>query len=760
MRNSSKLKFIRKSQGLKKFKLISTLNLTLLISPTYAEESSVQAACEVASLSIQNIQNKIFEMKVPNGEQTYLDLLKQRDALSGKKVMIETLLNLWDQYYNYLGENENYKNTPEEVKNSVSGLMDLRNLIANNEQSVQKYQLLTDVFNTINPEELVGKDAQENFNILKASLQEKCSSGNNHLMYCQIANNAAGDGIDLWQVIQPGAPITPETSSRQAMLQKFLDVSSDAVGYENLGWFKNLSSMYVDNEELRYDLVGNGNLSQSVVSTLDQVVAKCREQALLSNGRVNCMSSDLKEILDDGESSPQLSQIQSYLGSEVKSAQDLVDKYLQNVNLVSHAHEEIAGGTIDKFKELAQRRAEITANLTTADLKITQNAEAAKDSISKAAAIEVAKMAKHFKVLKNSDQLYRNYKNDPHSPIQDLATMANTELDKVMRMFPGFSGGNVQLFFNAPDHNSSEANATTIGIRPDAIFDFFKNSNLTKDRLAQLLSESLGENGTLDEQIAKIDQNLAYFKNNSEYNLLDGLKTFAWKDATDKCNGISLLKTTQESNSQCVAENYSEVDNLLKVGNKIVSYQNNFENEATLNEIYDNCEKTKSSYPELYAKNYSSICNEVYQKRREVAKIEEHYSAPRVRERLRTTTYYDDEGEKALYTYKSKSWAQILPGALSMAMPAGLQLGKTWSNTPAIRAQMLGATTFAKQRYRYMEQQYYQGVNYCNSTMTCYYNSQYQSFLPTYSYGSLGTFGTSVTNGTNLFTNNSTILSQ
>jgi len=63
---------------------------------------------------------------------------------------------------------------------------------------------------------------------------------------------------------------------------------------------------------------------------------------------------------------------------------------------------------------------------------------------------------------------------------------------------------------------------------------------------------------------------------------------------------------------------------------------------------------------------------------------------------------------------------------------------------------MFGLTTYMKNRYNYMQSQYNQGVTICNNTLSCYYNSQYQAFLPSYGTGGISNYGTSA------FTSNST----
>ena len=719
---------------------------------TNSETPETKSDCEVANEQIAHIQKKLFDMKDPSGDQTYLDLLRERDELSSRKVMLETLVNLWDQYYDYLNDSENLRNTSPEARNSISGLMDLRNLITNNGQAVQKYQLVTDVFNSINPDEINGASAQENFSLLKNRLMQSCSNGQEHLMHCQMAINAQKDGINIWDNIQPGRPPSTTASSREAMLHKFIEVSSTALGNETLGWFKNISSMFVDNESLRYDMVGNGDLSQSVVSTLDRVVEECRKQALLTDSAVNCMNKDLSDILPEGQSFDHLSFIQSSLGQEVTTAQGLVNKYLQNVERVSSAHEEIAGGTIDRFTELAVRRHEISAQLATADTTLSRSSHNAQQDLINASAIEVTKLAKHVKILKKNDQLYRNYEEDPTDP-KNLAQEANKELRDILALFPGNHSEVENLFFNAASNDRS--GESTLGVRPEKLFAFFRNNNISKVQLQNILNR--GINGkSLEENIADIDKKLEAFNSNPEHQVLEGLKVFAWKKSIDKCRGSSQFQMSEMSNSECVESNFSEVDNLLKVGNQIISYQTNQENQYNINNLNDSCEELSRNQADLYRQSYSEICTEVDLKRREIAKEEEYLSDRKVTQRMRRNIRYDPSGREKLYEYQSKSWAQIFPGALQNAMPAGMQLGQTWANTYNIKSQMLGYTTYAKNRYNYLEQQYNQGVAICSTTMSCYFNSQYQAFLPSYGGGlSTNNFGSGA-----FTTNSSTFFAQ
>lgn len=728
------------SKGLKEIVFISAFYSLLFCSWASADDSlSDKSSCEISHEQIQSVQFKIFEMKEPGGEETYLNLLKERDVLNSKKVMIETLISLWDKYNNYLRANHNFAGMSQNARNSVQGLLDLRSLIANNEQSVQKYQLVSDVFSSIDPEEVKGNNAEENFNLLKNKLMNNCQAGQSHLMYCEIARKASEDGIDIWSNIQAGSPPPSNASGREVMLHKFIEVSSTALGNENFGWFRNLSSMFVDNEELRYDLVGNGDLSQSVLATIDQITATCREQALLTESRVNCMSQDLTEIAPQGSSFDYVSHIQSHLGSQVRTPQDLMDKYLENVNRISHAHEEIAGGTIDKFANLAEQRNLIVSNLAAADGLLSQSAHASKENLRNQAAIEAVKMGSHFSTLKKSDRLYRTYKNSETSS-RSIAQMANDELKDILNHFSDGDSSLNDMFFNASTGNDN--GETTLGIHPEKLEAFFRNNTLTKEKLNSLLKNGFSGNRSLDDEIAAIDRRLESFNQNPEFELLEGIKSFAWKQAMENCKGDSQFNIREIDNSQCITdENFSPVDNLLEMGNQLVGYQNNQQEELNLNTLYDNCQSLREDQLELYSSQYAKVCNEIRVKRREVARAEEYYSDRARRERFRNNRRYDSDGENVVAQYRSKSWAELLPGAIQHAMPAGMRLGQTWANTYGIKSQMLGYTTYAKQRYRYLEQQYNQGVSICNTTMSCYFNSQYQAFLPTYG-GGVNSFGT------------------
>ncbi len=761
--------------GMKKSKpLVGNLITSYLIlfflvfsHPLHAQQSSTQADsaepkaaetdCETTHKQIYSIQKNIFHMKANKGEgkNTYLELLKERDQLNSRKVMIKTLIGLWNQYNGYLVDSADYNTTPENTRRSLKGLTDLRGLIANNSQAVQKYQLMTDVFKEIDPSSINGQTAEENFNLLKTKLQESCVGDKDHLMHCDMASSASKDGINIWDTMQPGTPPPASASGRQAMLHKFIETSSAALGFENFGWWRNLSSMFVDNESLKYDLVAKGNLSQSVVSTLDIVIAECRKQTLLSEGSVSCMEKDLSEIVPTANNYDYVSHIREYLGSDVKNAKDLMDKYLENSQKISTAHEEIAGGTIDKFKALTEERIRINHNLNLADSLMSQDAERARENVTKAAALEVAKLSRSLNALRKNDKLYAIYDSDEEkdqSPDEDssIGAKANKELVDILRVFSPtteFDG----LFINAGEEGRGNNRNTILGMNPDKLFELFKDANITKAKLEKLLLDDPEMGKGLNSQIADIDRKLAEFKQNPEFNILQRLKNFAWKKAQDKCVGSQRERAKEFNNTKCIAdENFSEVDKLLSVGGEILSYQNNLETDLDINALEQSCKQLRSSNPDTF-KNYRDMCNEVNDMQKEIAARQEYFSKEQVHQRARVSTGNRD-GRK-FYSYKKKSWAEIMPGALRLAMPAGMQLGQTWVQTTAVKSQMLGVTTYAKARHRYLENQYNQGVAMCNTTMSCYFNAQYQAFLPSYGNG-IGNVGSSA------FTTNSTFFAQ
>lgn len=460
------------------------------------------------------------------------------------------------------------------------------------------------------------------------------------------------------------------------------------------------------------------------------------------------MSQDLSEIISSDSSFDHVAHIQKHLGSETRTAQDLVRRYLENVDRVSNSHEEVTGGTIDKFEQLALRRDNIQNQLAGADQVLEDTSSDARSNINREAAIEVAKMTRHFKVLQQSNKLYQNYDtSDSGSGPSTIASAANSELGFLLNLLQGDDQRKSReiedMFFTTQDSNGEFA----IGVNPDKLDAFFESSTLGPEKLKDILNNGTSGEKSIEDQIAEIDKKLEEIKENPEYDVLEGLKAFSWKSIKDYCTGNDALNPRKINNSQCVEEDFSQIDNLLEVGNQIISHQSNQEDRFNLNAVNDSCTKLRNHDRELFNSNYSEICSEVASKQVEMAKANEYYSNDARRERFRRQVNYDSSGENPISEYKSKSWAQLLPGALTHAMPAGMRLGQTWVNTYGIKSQMLGYKTYAENRYNYLEQQYNQGVAICNTTMNCYFNSQYQSFLPSY--------GGGVTNlGTGAFTPN------
>lgn len=701
----------------------------------YNKKLTKAETCKNAKKQVNSIQNSLFSLGPK--KETYLDLLKQRDQIMGKKVMIEAMLNIWDKYNSYLDANDKYNLTPASVKKSLKGLTDLKALLSNgNPQSIQKYQLMSDVFKGIDVTGIKGDDAQKNFNELKRRLKESCNEENHsQLMYCDTTQSD-------WDTFQAGQP-PAKPGSPQAMLHKFLEVSSVAFGHEAMGWFRNLSTMFVDNNSLKYDKVGDGKLSKNIVQVLDSAIKVCRAQQLNPNPnpKTNCMTQDINNYISEDV----LTEIKSKFGKTKMNAQDIVNQYLANSAHVAQANEEATGGLISKFTAIAQQNANYNAsqnNDKTNNLK--KDIAKAKDNFYRQSALDIAQLSRHLNILKRNDKLYKQYSNKGQGYDGSTAKKANEQLNKIFKSIdPDYEQLDI---FKADDLGG-------LSFDKSKLFKMLKENKISKEKLNSLLQ---GDPESVNDKLAQIDAKLAKLKKSTEFNLLEGLKTFAWKEVAHKCASSSNPnhKMTIVDNANCAATaTFSEVHKLIKFGNDYLTYQDNSSDEIHWNAINDNCQKMQKEQPKRYKdQHYSLLCHEAYDKMKAIAAHNEYYSREKVKERASVNTIW--ENGKKVSSYRSKSWLELMPGALTMAMPAGIQLGSTWVKTQGVKNQMFGLTTYMKNRYNYMQGQYNQGVQMCNQTLSCYYNSQYQAFLPSYTTGGVTNYGTSS------FTTNSTFFHQ
>ena len=98
---------------------------------------------------------------------------------------------------------------------------------------------------------------------------------------------------------------------------------------------------------------------------------------------MDCLKRDLSEVLAENGKGVYLEKIQTTLGPEVKSASDLLNKFLENAGTLKAAHEEFTGGVISDFAKLVENKDKYASDIDSFGEEAKANREAAQEELSR-----------------------------------------------------------------------------------------------------------------------------------------------------------------------------------------------------------------------------------------------------------------------------------------------------------------------------------------------------------------------------------------
>lgn len=725
------------------------------------EEGDQKSDCEAHVQRLESIQDNIYKFKVdPNGSD-YISLLKERDGLMAKKAFIESMIKVWDEYNSYLDESHQFQKDygafDLKLTKKLEGLSTLKDVISGNREAVQRYNLMASVFGDIDVTKINGEDRQQRFDQMRALLKEQCTGenaqANKDRMYCK----AVGSNDTSWDSMKYGEAPSDTGSSQRDMIHKFMEVSVTAFGAEFMGVFKNMSTMFVDNQDFNGDLVNdidyaNGvDFGTSVGKAIDETIAFCRRQALAaSEGDVDCLERDMSQVMAESGQQRYFEKIQSTLGDDVKSPTDLLSRFLENAETLQKAHEEVTGGVISDFAKLVENKDQYLADLDSFGEEAEGLRADAQEHFNKRAAVHLANLGDNLKQLSNNQRAYESTKPEEckgmASPmicgaLEELSSVISSDKQDTL----------AGLFKNSLGPSGEAGDMKLVANDPVKLLNFLMDNNLDKDNLTAILKGNDGRNNSLEAKLNAVERKIAAFKENETYKTLEDIKAFVWKRAENECAAVS--KVT--NNTSCKAsDSFSEVDRLFEFGGKVAAYQSNEREKYNLADIEKKCDTVRqNNQTSTFDFDIIGICNEVSKSYSNLVAYQNYYSEEEVYKRLRTRKTYDSSGN-VTGSYTEKSFTALFLPALARQ---SVTVMPTWANKYNVKSYALQQTILGKRQKdynAYIDMLQSSAAASCSGLFGCSSLWSYQSYYPSYSsYSSFSGLSSLSSSSTSLFSN-------
>jgi hypothetical protein len=711
-------------------------------TPQTVANTPVFTQCQVDAQNVKAMQQKIFELKENgDGNVSLMELLVIQDELKAREAVVKGLIGVWDEYNNYLTENEQLRqdssNNHLNAKNAIGALNKIKGFIDNNSQAVSRYHLLSEAFSQFDPAQFQGKTKEEVFAYVKSSMQSACQDPQKStaLGYCQEASRAP----NFWSMMTPQAVAATNPQNSSDIIHKFIEVTS--VSARDWGptdnWVENLSTLFVDDSSINGDLLADENLSEIVSGMIEDTVNECRKQALVSSDReVDCLEDS--RFIEGHPQRQLLTQKLNLLNpgqnKEYRNMQDIVDAYLENAQKVSSAHHENVGGTITDLANIASQRAEISQQIAQGNSAIQADLEAARADLKVKANVKMATIGRNLDSIQDSKKVFANYMNTVPGLELGSSQAANQIINDLMG--PNAPGDIFQLTADE-----------TFKITDEAYDKIFTDPNFSKENLTALLNTPQDKyyGKSIMEAKADIAGRIASIKATQEYKDAEAFKNFAWESLLTTCKKDSDTNVQEIVQPTCQEGSMSEVSSLLQVGSSLISFQSNRDDQMEVASLNRRCQELYNESPSEYAANgYTALCNEI--NRTDISNTrratqDSARTQRRANSSRRRRIYYEDDGITPSSAYTPKSnFALFLPAAAS----AFTTILPMWSQTPLYQSYALQGKYAG-----YREKDYnawLQARNQSIANQTVCINGVFNCFLP-----STVTPGVSATLGNSAF---------
>lgn len=574
-----------------------------------------QQECLCSKEKLEGHQRDIFSLTANNGA-TLLELLKKRDQYHAELSMTDSLLDIWDKYRNFLTQNEQLVNQ-KNLNTSVQGLQKIKEFIQDNKGHVSRYHLVSEVMSTIpNRQDIRNFETdEEKIGFIKDSIRNHCANA----QYTQSLYMCQGDawGEIRLEPVQNQNPSTPG-----AFLNKLANTIVKLDGNMDLN---SIPSLFVDREEVR-NPTGLNQFADDITSLIDKSIEACRQKVLLGEGdTANCINSQ-----SAGEEATRIVRTLKGMGvtgnlSPEMNVGQITQLYLDVAKRTKAFHEEVAGGSVDRFVDLINQVGSLQNQtlLTNDRLEDSDNVNRIRNEFNRFSETRLEMMADHLNKLGTdvNNSLFSHF--DGEESNQPFNQKANTLLNEIL----GVEDANI---FMPNEEGKLSINPSTV---PNLIRKLIEKNGEIERKKRQLQSE-----------LRNVNQNIAQVKATKEYQDSNALKDFLWDKVAGSCaqlGGGDTIRVSEASECQLNNNGQGAITDLMMVNDQIIGYRERQSRSELIKNVAGRCRSIVQN--EVQNQKWGDLCSEATRK-----------SAQQVRREATNAYYRNSKNHDVIYSYDSE----------------------------------------------------------------------------------------------------------
>lgn len=597
-----------------------------------------KCAC-VANVAKDFQKRSLAYKKDGSDDPSVVELMKKRDDLTARMAVVKTLLDVWDDYHNYLEKSPDLNGSASSPGNSpmaaINDLKKLRDFIGSHSKSIQRYHLTSEVLTTIfedpNNREIKVRDIlqglespEAKLDFIKAKIQARCSGSASNLYMCKNRS---------WEQITPRTDWDTPTNGEGDNLNRLANAIVAVDGLEPLDFRNtmNLSKLFVDRENI--NITGMSDVSSGLTGLIDAAIASCQQEVLNNaSGETECFSRSLDSIT---EGNPTLKRQYETLKANFDSTLDknynmdniggLVNTYIHITKRTKKLHDETSGGTFKDLYNLTQSLGDVNSELVKASAALNDPANRSKiqnqfKSITKENLAKLGRTLAGMN-LKESEEVYRKLGGSSSSGLfqngafqfkdKTAAQNANQVLNSIL-----CREGSAADCSSNPINLFKEVDGKASVDESQLESTFGKLVSTIKDR-GQLSEMLLPEReGSLASRVKAIDEKLESLNNDEEFKHMAAFKNYLYDRTRTFCVNDATPGNEEVKSNRCTLTSGIDVglNNFLKVGGELIGIQNAVEHKMSVNNLSSLCQSIRESDFDTYNKNYleTGICPSVY----------------------------------------------------------------------------------------------------------------------------------------------------
>jgi hypothetical protein len=595
--------------------------------------------CSCVADMAKEFQKKSLAFKSEaEGSQSLMELMKKRDDLAARMAVVKTLLDVWDDYHKYLEESPDLNGTADNPGGSpmkaINDLKKLRDFIGSHSKSIQRYHLTSEVLMAVfqdpnnpdvkNREILQGLETPEaKLDFIKAKIQAKCDGASSNLYMCK--NRA-------WEQITPRTDWDTPTNGEGDNLNRLANaiVAVDGLEIFDFRNTMNLSKLFVDRENI--NITGMSDVSEGLTGLIDASIASCQQEVLnRTSGETECFSRSLESITENNPSLRRQyetlkANFSSTLGRNynMDNIGGLVNTYVHITKKTKVLHDEANSGTFKDLYNLTETLGNPSEELIKASATLNDPATRSKIQ-NQFKNITKANMAKLGRTLagmnlKESEEVYRKLGGTSSSTLfrngafefkdKSDAQNANNILNAIL-----CREGSAAECSGSPINLFKEVDGKAAVDESQLESAFSKLVATVKDRgeLSELLLPD--REGSLANQIKKIDEQIEALNNDNKYKHMAAFKNYLYDRARTFCVNDSTPGNIEIKGTRCTLTPGVDVglNNFLKVGGELIGIQNAVDYKMSVDGLASLCQEIRANDYDTYRDHYlnSGICPSV-----------------------------------------------------------------------------------------------------------------------------------------------------